>query len=47
MSLLEQDITKTGWMNKFLPMPEFEIGNNKKYEIEVIQDNVVYAKKID
>ena len=27
-------------------MLEFKIGNNKKYNIEVIQDNVVYTKKV-
>lgn len=26
-------------------MPEFEIGNNKEYEIEAIQNSAIYAKK--
>ena len=34
-------------MNKFLPVQEFEAGNNKKYEIKVIQNSAIYAKKVD
>lgn len=34
-------------MNKFLLVPEFEIGNNKRYEIEAIQDNAIHAKEAD
>lgn len=33
-------------MNKFLLMPEFKTGNDKKYEIEAIQDRIIYAKKV-
>ena len=43
--LLEQDIIKKEQMNRFLLMPEFEIGNNKEYEIEAIRDSAVYTKK--
>lgn len=32
-------------MNEF-PISEFKVGNDKKYEVEVIQDIVVYAKKV-
>ena len=44
MSLLEQDITKKG---REFSMPEFKSGNNKKYKVEAIQDNTVYAKEAD
>ena len=42
--LLEQDIIRKGWINKFL-VPEFEPGNDKKYKVEAIQDSAVYAKE--
>lgn len=42
MSFLEQDITKKGWINKFLM---FEADNIKKYEVKAIQDRAVYVKK--
>ena len=47
LSLLEQDTTKKGRMNEpFLkPEPEFNVDNNKKYEVEAIIDSAVYAKK--
>lgn len=32
-------------MNIFVP--EFKMGNNKKYKIEVIQNSAVYTKEID
>ena len=28
-------------------MPEFELGNDKEYEVEAIQDSTIYAKKVD
>lgn len=28
-------------------MPEFEVSNNKKYEIEAIQNSAIYTKKIN
>ena len=34
-------------MNKFAEMPEFESGNNKKYKVKAIQDNVIYAKEVN
>ena len=46
VSLLKQDIIKKGWINKF-SVTEFEVGNDKEYEIEAIQDNAIYAKKTD
>ena len=49
MSLLEQDTTRKEQINKLFlePEPEFDIGNNKKYEIEAIKDNIIYAKKVE
>ena len=44
MSLLKQDTTRKG--REFL-IPEFELGNNKEYEMEAIQDSAVYAKEVD
>ena len=36
-------------MNKLFPKPEpeFDAGNNKKYEVEAIIDNAVYAKEAE
>ena len=34
-------------MNEFAKMPEFEPGDNKKYEVEAIWDSTVYAKETD
>ena len=34
-------------MNKFLPVPEFEISNDKKYKVEAIRDSAVYTKEVD
>ena len=36
MSLLKQDTTRKGRINEFLPVPEFEAGDDKKYKIEAI-----------
>lgn len=46
--LLEQNITKKKWINELFlkPKSEFNIGNNKKYKIEVISNNTIYAKKV-
>ena len=44
MSLLEQDITRK---RRIFLVPEFELGDNKKYEVEAIQDSVVYVKEVD
>ena len=47
MSLLKQDITRKEQMNELFsePDPEFDVGNNKKYKVEVIIDSAIYAKK--
>ena len=46
VSLLEQNIIKKEQMNKFLPIFEFEIGNNKKYKVEAIWNNAIYSKEV-
>ena len=47
MSLLEQDTTRKRRMNELFPEPEpeFDVSNNKEYEVEAIIDSVVYAKE--
>ena len=42
VSLLEQDITRKG---QEFSVPEFESGNDKEYEVETIQDSVVYVRE--
>ena len=42
MSLMKQNITRK--RRKF-SVPEFEPGDDKKYEVEAIQDSTVYAKE--
>ena len=44
VSLLEQDTTRKGWE---FSVPGFEPGDDKKYEMEAIQDSAVYAKEAD
>ncbi len=47
VSLLEQNTTRRGRVNKALSNPEkdleFEVGGNKEYEIETIIDSTVYG----
>ncbi len=49
MSLLDQDITRRGQVDKALPKPEkdveFEAGGNKEYEVEAIIDSAVYSQQ--
>ncbi len=49
MSLLEQDTTRKGRVDKALPESEkdveFEVGDNKEYEVEAIVDSVVYGQQ--
>ena len=48
MSLLKQDTTRKGRVdNKPLPEPkkEFEVGDDKEYEIETIIDSTVYGQQ--
>ncbi len=46
MSLLEQDTTRKGRVDKALPEPEkefeFKARDNKEYEVETIIDSAVY-----
>ena len=44
MSLLEQDTIRKG---QEFSVPEFELGDNKEYEVEAIRDSAIYAKKAD
>lgn len=44
--LLEKDIIRKKWINKFL-VPEFEVGDNNKYKVETIQDSAIHNKKAD
>ncbi len=47
VSLLEQDTTRKRRVDKALPEPEkeFEVGDNKKYEVEAIIDNAIYGQQ--
>lgn len=45
--LLKQDITKKRQVDENIIQLKFEIGNNKKYEVKIIWDNAVYAKKLN
>ena len=47
VSLLEQDITKKGRVDKEVRQMEFDAGDNDngEYKIEAIQDSAVYAKE--
>ena len=49
MSLLEQDTTKKRWMSELFPEPEpeFDVGNNKDYEVKAIINSAVYAKEAE
>ena len=47
ISLLEQDTIRKGGINKFAEVPKFEVGNNKKYKVEAMQDSAIYAKEAD
>lgn len=47
MSLLEQDITRKGWVNKIVRQIDLDVGNCKSriYEIEAIQNSTVYMRE--
>ncbi len=49
MSLLEQDTTRRGWVDKALPELEkdleFEAGDNKEYEVEAIINSALYSQQ--
>lgn len=45
ISLPEQDITKNGRVNKLLKLKlELDIGEDKKYKVDVIKDSAIYKK---
>ncbi len=46
MSLLEQDTTRKGQVDKTTSKLEFKSdGNGKEYEVEVIRNNAVYVRE--
>ena len=45
VSLLEQDITRKGRVDKKIMELEFEANNSKEYKLEAIWNSVVYANK--
>ena len=45
MSLLEQDIIKKERVDKKVTKLEFKVDDSKKYQVETIWDNIVYANK--
>ena len=49
MSLLKQDTTRKWRINELFPEPEpeFDVGNNKEYEVKAIIDSAVYAKEAE
>ena len=47
MSLLEQDITRKGWVDDE-NVVELDTGDESgKYEVEAIRNSAVYAKEVD
>ena len=47
MSLLEQDTTRKGGVDKKVTEFEFETGNSGEYKVEAIWNNAVYANKTE
>ena len=47
MSLLEQDTTKKGRVDKEVKQMEFDVGDDDsgEYKVEAIRDNAVYARE--
>ena len=45
VSLLEQDITRKEWVDKWVTKLELEVGDSKEYKVEAIWDSAVYASK--
>ena len=43
VSLLGEDTTRKGWVNKKITELEFEAGDSKEYKVETIWDSTVYA----
>ena len=47
VSLLKQDTTRRGWLDKITLQIELDKGNSKEYKDETICNNKVYAKESD
>ena len=47
MSLLEQNTTRKRQIDKKVTELEFEASDSKKYKVEAIQDNAIYANKAE
>ena len=48
MSLLKQDITRKGRVDKEVRQIEFDTGDNSgEYKVEAIWDSVVYARELE
>ena len=45
VSLLEQDTTRKGRMDKEVRKIEFDVGDNEEYKVEAIWDSAVYARE--
>ena len=46
VSLLEQDTTRKGWVNKTTEL-DFKAGDDKEYEVERIRDSAMYAIELE
>ena len=44
--LLENDIIKKNWADENIIKLDFKSGNNKEYKVEIIENNMVYARKL-
>ena len=47
VSLLEQDITRKGWVSKETLESDVGIDNSKEYKVEAIWDSSVYVNKLE
>ena len=47
MLLLEQNTSKKGQINVFTEVLKFELGDDKEYKVEAMQDIAIYAKEAD
>ena len=45
MSLLKQDTSRKGRIDKKVRQMEFDTGDNEEYEVEAIWDSAVYARE--
>ncbi len=47
MSLLEQDTTRKGRVDKTTSRLEFENEDDEEYEVEAIRDSAVYTRELE